>query len=124
RVDERLDQLQEFGDRARKAVRDQERLRVAQFRPDVQEMDVLTVDLGGELRVLVERRLLGAPVESRAPVLGKLLEMIHRYAPGPSNTGQLGGPAGLGEPVVQIVQVRLGNRYAERVHHVLLVNGA
>ena len=40
---------------------------------DVQEVDALAVDLGGELWVLVEPRLGGAPVVLRAPVLGQLL---------------------------------------------------
>jgi hypothetical protein len=37
-------------------VREDERERVRLGGADVQEVDVLAVDLGGELRVLVERR--------------------------------------------------------------------
>ena len=53
----RLDQGQELGDRAGEAVRDQQRLRAGPTGPDVQEVDSLAVDLGAELRVLVELRL-------------------------------------------------------------------
>ena len=113
RVDQRLDQLQELGDRAREAVRDQQRLRVRPVGPDVQEVDALAVDLGDELGVLVELRLLGAPVVPGAPVLGELLQVAQRYPAGPLDAGQLAGPAGVGEPVVQVVEVGLGDLDAE-----------
>ena len=56
-----------------------------------------------------------APVVPRAPVLGELLEVVQRYAAGPLHAGQLAGPAGVGEPVVQVVEVGLGNLDAEGV---------
>jgi hypothetical protein len=78
RVDQRLDEVEELCDGAREAVRDQQRLGIGLVGFDVQEVDALAVDLGGELRVLVEPRLLGAPVVPRAPVLGELLEVAQR----------------------------------------------
>ena len=126
-VDQRLDQVQELGDRAREAMRDQQRLRAGLAGLDVQEVDVLAVDLGGELRVLVELRLGGAPVVLRVPVPGELLQVAQRYAAAPSHAGQLAGPAGAGEPAVQVVDVGLGDLDAEGLdavaHVLLLVNG-
>jgi hypothetical protein len=49
-VGERLDDLQLLDDRAGPAVRDDERQRVLVARPDVEEVDVEAVDLGGEVR--------------------------------------------------------------------------
>jgi hypothetical protein len=100
RVDQRLDHVQEFGDRAGEAVGDQQRLRVGLVGADVQEVDALAVDFGGELGVLVELRLLGAPVVAGAPVLGELGQIVQRDAAGPGHAGQLAGPAGVGQPVV------------------------
>jgi hypothetical protein len=113
RVDQRLDQVQELGHGAREAVRDQQRLRVGLVGSDVQAVDALAVDLGSELWVLVEPRLLGTPVVLRTPVFGELLQMAQRYAAGPPHAGQLAGPAGVGEPVVQVVEVGLGDLDAE-----------
>jgi hypothetical protein len=109
RVDQRSDQLQELGHRAGEAVRDQQRLRVGPLGADVQEVDALAVDLGDELGVPVELRLLAAPVVLRAPVLGEVLEVAQRYAASPRHAGQLTGPAGVRQPVVQVVEVGLGD---------------
>jgi hypothetical protein len=50
RVGERADDVQHLDDRARPAVRDDERQRVLVRRLDVDEVDVKAVDFGHELR--------------------------------------------------------------------------
>ena len=67
--------------------------------------DALAVDLGGELKVLVELGLLRAPVVLGAPVLGELLQVAQRHPASPAHAGQLTGPAGGGELVVQVVEI-------------------
>ena len=101
--------MQELGDGAGEAVRDQQRLGAGLAGPDVQEVDALAVDLGGELWVGVELRLGGAPVVAGPPVLRQLLQVAHRHAAGPPRAGQLAGPAGTGQPVVQVLDVGLGD---------------
>ena len=113
RAHQRLDQVHELRDRAREAVRDQQRPRAWLTGPDVQEVDALAVDLGDELRVGVELRLGGAPVILRAPVPGELFQVTKRHAAVPPHAGQFAGPAGVGEPVVQVIQVGLGDLDAE-----------
>ncbi len=95
---------------------DQQRFGVGLAGSDVQEMDALPVDLGDELGVGVEARLGGAPVVLRTPVLGKFLQIAKRYAAGPPSARQLAAPAGAGEPVVQVVDVRLADLDAERLN--------
>src|SRR5947209_9964943 len=116
RVDQRLDQMQELGDRTREAMSDQQRLRAGLAGSDVQEVDALPVDLGNELGVLVELRLLGAPVVPRAPVPGEVFQVAQRHAAGPFHAGQLAGPAGVGESVMQVLDVSLGDLDTERLH--------
>jgi hypothetical protein len=82
----------------------------------VQEVDPLAVDLGGELRVAVELLLDGPPVEARAPVLGQLLQVGERNTALPTETGQLGRPPGVRQPLAKIVQLNLGNVDLERFH--------
>jgi len=48
----------------------------------MQEVDSLAVDLGDELRNLVETSFLGAPIEVMPPVVGELLEISQRHATG------------------------------------------
>jgi hypothetical protein len=96
-------------------VDDQQRQRVRLGRADVHEVDPLAVDGGGELRVLVEPGLLGAPVVAALPVPGELPQVAERHATAPADTGQLVGPAGAGQPVGQVVQLGLGNLDPERV---------
>jgi hypothetical protein len=79
----------------------------------VQEVDALAVDLGGELGAGVELCLGGAPVIPRAPVAGELFQVSKRQSAVPPRAGQFAGPAGVGEPVVQVVQVGLGDLDAE-----------
>ena len=108
-VGERADEIRELGDRARVPVGDDEGQRVRLGRTDVQEVDDLTVDHGGELGEPVEPRFVRSPVVVGAPVLGQLLQVSERHAPAPSHARQLVGPAGAGEPVPQVIEVRLGD---------------
>src|SRR5262249_24040767 len=62
--------------------------------------------------------LLGAPIVPRAPVLGELLEVAKWYAAGPTHAGQLARPAGVGEPMMQVVEVGLWDLDAERLNGV------
>jgi hypothetical protein len=113
-VGERADDPQELHRRARPAVGDQQRQRVGLERADMQEVDRLPVDDGDELRELVQHRLLLAPVEAVGPVAGQLLEVVEGHPPAPADAGQLGGPAGAGQPLAQVVQVLVGNGDPER----------
>src|SRR5207253_6086418 len=68
----------ELGDGAGEAVGDKQRLGAGMPGFDMQEVDPLAVDLGGELRVVVELCLGGAPVVLRAPVPGEVLQVAQR----------------------------------------------
>ena len=75
RIAQRADDVEKLHHRTRPAVQQDQRPRGWLGRFDVQEMHRLAVDLGAELRVGVELRLLGAPVEliqpSSRPVAGR-----------------------------------------------------
>jgi hypothetical protein len=75
RVRERVDDLQEFDDRARPPVRHEQRQGILVRGPDVRELDVQPVDLGDELRQRVQRRLDLAPVVAVAPVLDERAQL-------------------------------------------------
>jgi hypothetical protein len=95
------DHVEELEDRTGPAVGEDQRQRVGVGRPDVQEVDVLAVDLGGVLRIAVERGLLSAPVELLAPVGGQLADPLQRDAEVPADAGQFVGPADAVQAVVQ-----------------------
>ena len=78
------------------------------------KVHVLAVDDGGELREPVQLRLLGAPVVTGAPVGGQVLQVAERHARLPAATGQLGRPAGAGQPLAQVIEVGLRNVDPER----------
>ena len=61
-VGQRTDQIHELGDRAGVSVGDDQRQGVRFGGSDVQEVDPLSVDRGGELGERVEPRLVGSPV--------------------------------------------------------------
>src|SRR4029453_13398889 len=94
---------------------------------DVPKVDVLPVDLGGELRVLVEGCLPGAPVVLVLPVVDQVADVAAGAAVLPARrarprgrTGGGGGglvaPAGPGQPVGEVVQVGLGHVNEERAN--------
>ncbi len=80
----------------------------------MQEVNVLPVDRGRELREVVELRLILAPLVGGPPVLGQPFQVADGNAVGPANVRQLVGPAGTGQPVIQGVQVGLRDLDAER----------
>ena len=80
RVGERADDVQHLDDRARPAVRDDERHCVLVRRLDVDEVDVETVDLGDELRQRVQPRLEPPEVVLGAPVAHELLHRRELHA--------------------------------------------
>src|SRR6202030_2821186 len=71
------------------------------------KVDLLPVDLGDVLRLGVQPRLGGPPVESAAPVLGELAQVGNGYAALPVSPGQAGRAAGPWQAVGQVVQVCL-----------------
>ena len=68
-----LDDLELLDDRPRPAVRHDQRQSVVVLRAYVDEMDLLTLDLGQELRYCVEFRLALAPIVIGPPVLRQRL---------------------------------------------------
>ena len=67
-IGERTNDLQEFEDRSRPAMGDDERQGVRMTRANVHEVNVEPVDLSHELRQGIQLRLGFAPVIVRAPV--------------------------------------------------------
>src|SRR5215470_15046524 len=104
-IGERADHPQELHGRAGPAVGEQQRERAGLRRPNVQEMDRLTVDRGDELADLVERRFGGPPVIAGPPVLGEAAQVAAGHAALPARPGKAVRPAGAGKPVAQIVDV-------------------
>jgi hypothetical protein len=109
RIGQRGDQVHDLGDRARVAVGDDEWQSVRLGRSDVEEVDRLSVDLGRELGEPVELGLLRSPVVAGSPIRDQLLQVADRHAGGPVDAGELDGPPGPVEPVLQVVEVGLGN---------------
>ena len=87
RIGERADDIEELGERPRPPVQQQQRGGVRLRGPDVQEMHALPVDLGDELRVPIDHRLLYAPVVVVAPVRRQIPEVLHRDALAPPGAG-------------------------------------
>ena len=77
----------------------------------MQEVHGLPFDGGRELRILVEPRLVFAPIIGRAPVLGQFLKIPERHAAAPVNARLFFGPAGVREAIAQVVEV--GLRYVD-----------
>ncbi len=82
----------------------------------MQEVDVLAVDLGGELGDLVEAGLVDSPVVAAGPVLDQVDEVVLVHAVVPADAGDLVGPAGAGQSVSQVVEVSLRDVDTERLH--------
>ncbi len=120
-VGERADHLGELGEGAGPAVGQDQRQGVRLGRPDVQEVHVRAVDLGGELRELVQPGLVRPPVVTVAPVRGQALDDLDGHPVRPGLARGVGGPAGAREALAQVVQVTLGDLDAEGAD--LLVRG-
>ncbi len=102
RVGQRADALQQLDDRARPAVRHDQRQRVLMSRPDVDEVDVHPVDLGRELRQRVQPRLALAPVVLGRPVARKRLQRRLLHSLRPVGDELLGRPARRLDPAAQL----------------------
>jgi hypothetical protein len=76
-------------------------------RPHVQEVDVLPVDRGGELRIGVEPVLEAAPVVLVSPVFDQPAYLRGRYAVVPAGAGQVLGEAGTIQPIAYRVELSL-----------------
>ena len=81
-------------------------------RADVDEVDGLAVDLGDEVRDGVHPRLLRAPVEL-LPALDHVLQVGDRGAVVPAVAGAGDRVAGVGQPVLQVVELGLRDRDGE-----------
>ena len=106
-VAERPDHVEELHDRAGPAVDQQQRSGIGLRGPDVQEVEILPVDLGGELGELVEASLRLAPVVAVPPVFRQALEVVHGHAAGPRLARALVGPAGQVEAGREVVECGL-----------------
>src|SRR5579859_7097089 len=109
-VGQRADDVQVLGDRAGPAVGQDQRERVRLRRPDVQEVDVLAVDVGEVLGMLVEPCLEGAPVVTVAPVFDQAVYEVQAGAVVRAVAGDVTGPAGPVQAVPEVVQAFLADR--------------
>src|SRR5690606_22887289 len=75
-----VDEMDEFGDAARPAVRQQERRGVRPRGASMQEMNLQAVDRGAELSDVVQARLESPPVVAGMPVVDDIVEVGQRYA--------------------------------------------
>ena len=80
RIDQRLDDLELFNDRARPAVCDDDRQGILMHRASMNKVDVQAVDLGDESREGVEFCFALAPVVLRRPVALELPDSRERHA--------------------------------------------
>src|SRR3569832_1974440 len=79
-IGQRLDDLHLLDDRARPAMRDDDRQRMLVLGANMDEMDVQPVNLGDEIRQGVYLRLAFAPVMFRRPILRELLHRRELHA--------------------------------------------
>ena len=116
RVRERPDDVEELRDGPRPAVRENERQGARLGRADMEEVDPLPVDVGGELRVSVEGPLPDAPVVAGAPVLHERPKDGERHAVIPAGVGDLLREARAAQPLGEIVEISLRNGDAVGIH--------
>ena len=107
RVHEPRNHVEELDDRARPAVRDQQRDGVRVPRARVDEMDRLAVDARAEVLKLVEPRLVRSPVVLVAPVLHQLAQIVDRTTVLPARAHDLVREPGLREPAAQVRKHRV-----------------
>ena len=119
RVGEWADGLEQLDDRARPAVRHDQRQRVLVRRLHVDEVDVQPVDLGLELRQRVQSRLAPAPVVFGRPVAGELLHRRQLHTLRPIGDEFLGRPASRIDAAAQFFDLALRNFDSERADAVL-----
>ena len=114
RVGQRPDDLHLLDERARPAMRDDERQGALVLRADVDEVDVQPIDLGQEVRKGVHRGFEGAPVVVPRPIARQGLRRPEPNALRDVVDVLPLGPAGRLDPATQVVEVRLRGLEAER----------
>ena len=114
RIGEGADGLEQFDDRARPAVRHDQRQRVLVRRLHVDEVDVQPVDLGLELRQRVQSRFAPAPVVLGRPVAGELLCCCQLHALGPIGDEFLGRPTSRIDAAAQFLDLAFRDVDSER----------
>jgi len=119
-VGEGPDELQLLDDRARPAVGDDQRQRVAMAGADVEEVDVEAVELGHELGQDVQPGLEFAPVVDRRPGAGQVLHGGQRHPLGVVVDRLTLGPPGRIDPPAQPLQVLLSNTHPKRTDRGIL----
>ena len=122
RVGQQRQDLADLVERARPAVREDQRQRVGPDTLLVHEVDVVVLDAVGadrlrELRHAVQVGLLHAPVEAGPPVFAEFLHVGEVGAVLPAAVFDFGGPAGLREAALQVAQVGVGDLDLERLWH-------
>ena len=90
-IGERSDQVQILNDGAWVAVGQDQRQGVRLGRLDVEEVNRLPVDDGGELREGVELRLLRPPIELGSPIVEEILQVVAGNTAAPATSGELLG---------------------------------
>src|SRR2546430_7952023 len=83
------DQLQELHWRTGPAMGEDQRQGIGLGGAHMHEVYGLTIDLGCELRDLIESGLVLAPVVAGTPIVGQFLEVVKRNASAPADAGQL-----------------------------------
>jgi hypothetical protein len=111
RLGERSDHVKVLDDGAGPAVGEDERRRVIATRADVHEVDPRAVDLGDELGQRVELGLERSPIEDVAPKGGQPLHAGAGDAVVVPGAWELVRPAGVAQPLVEIIQGALGDIY-------------
>ena len=114
RISEGADGLEQFDDRARPAVRHDQRQRVLVRRLHVDEVDVQPVDLGLELRQRVQSRFAPAPVVFGRPVAGELLRRGQLHTLGPIGDEFLGRPTSRIDAAAQFLDLAFRDVDSER----------
>jgi hypothetical protein len=109
RIGQRLDELHLLDDRARPAMRDDDRQGLLVLRAHVDEMDVEAVDLGDEVRHRVDARLALAPVVFRGPVARELLRGGELHALRGIGDGFLFGESCRQHALAQVGELRIGD---------------
>ena len=117
RVRQRGDDILEFDERGRPAVREHHGLWVRALAADVDEMDLQSVDLGPEMRVLVETLFLGAPVEVVLPIVAEFAHVPERGTVFPPGAFDLPRPAGPRQALAQIREHRVLDTDVELLDH-------
>ena len=101
-------------------MRDNERQRVFVFRTNVNEMDVEAIDLGDEIRVVVESRFDLAPVVFSFPVVLEFLDRRERHALRKITDSLFFRQTRRGDPAAQVGDLFFSDVHAKRANRIHL----